>query len=75
MNGAEVRSQPAKPRKSRRTSHSAPDGPSGSLNWQLTCTGPGRGPCRCRTAVATAVAATRAGEPSPGGARSTPNLA
>ena len=75
VNGAEPRSHPSKPRKSRRASHSASDGPSGSRNWQLTCTGPGRGPCRCRTAVATAVAATRAGEPSPGGARSTPNLA
>mmetsp|Transcript_7475 Transcript_7475/g.33732 ORF Transcript_7475/g.33732 Transcript_7475/m.33732 type:complete len:264 (+) Transcript_7475:3762-4553(+) len=71
VNGASLRSHPWRPRRSRPGFHSDSIGPSGSRNWQLTCTGPGLGPCRCRNAVAIAVAAHRAGDPSPGGAKST----
>ena len=51
------------------------------MNEQSDSTGPDdrtlvmTTPCRCRSAAAAAVAATRAGAPSPGGARSTEYLA
>lgn len=47
------------------------EGPRGSRNWQLRCTGPRYPGCKAyRSAVATVVRAMRAGAPAPGGGRS-----
>ena len=74
VNGRSLASHRSSPTKSRSRSHSRGSGPRGSLNWQLTCAAPpgtASPPTAFLYASQIAVAATRAGAPSPGGLRST----
>jgi len=49
-------------------------GPRGSRNWQLRCTGPGRGPRQWRAAASMVVSTVRAGVLESGGGTSAAHL-